>query len=200
MGLGNFFENAKKMKYDHLKIPTQNTIPNKTPKMSRLKSYLTPKMSIVKSNGRKPKETFFSGEERIQKKESIIEESKEKLLRKESLLLDSKLMLEEMPEKRNLNALFNNLLKDEEKIQEIERSGRKATILVKPCCYGDLAEDHEHEKIQEYREFLKTPKLTEEEIEFLVLVKKGDLFKVKEMLRKNKTLIKIKDQVYFFFY
>ena len=199
LGLGNFFENAKKVKYEHLKIPTQNAIPNKTPKMSRLKSYLTPRMSIAKSNGRKPKETFLSGEEKIQRKESILEESKEKLLKKESLLLDSKLILEEMPEKRNLNALFNNLLKDGEKTQECERSERKATNLVKKCCYENLAEDHEHENIQEYREFLKTPKLTEEEIEFLVFVKKGDLLNVKEMLRKNKTLIKIKDQVFFFY-
>jgi len=186
LGLTNFFENGKLVKFEALEITTQANNPIKTPKLSRLKSYLTPKMSMLKSGGKKPRESYISGDDKLKRKESRGTEPRPS---------------HDFLERKNLNLIFNGeKLGQEENETKVKANGliKKGDTILKTS-NAAFIETHENEKIQEYKDFFKAESLDNEERNFLTYVKKGDLINVEVMLKTNKNLIKIRDQVFILF-
>lgn len=186
LGLKEFYEKAKYYKYEPPQPQLHINMTTNTPKLDRLKSYYTPKMSILMSRNKR----IDSKVEKIPNLFSFgTKEFVDGLSRKTILIPeDIQEKMENANEKTEINEKNNQLSKKKHSILDHNNN----TVIIKK----NLNEAFEYEKLVEYKEKLKFSPLKEDEKLFLESIKRNDLKKVRVMLENNNNYLKIKDQVY----
>lgn len=185
LGLKEFYEKTKYFKYEPTQPQLQINTTSNTPKIERLKSYYTPKMSILMSRNKRHDSkaekfpNFFS----FGTKEFIENQSKKTII-----IPEDKPEYLEQNEKTEINEKNNQLSKKKNSILEQNNN----TIIIQK----NLNEAFEYEKLLEYKDKLSFSPLKEDEKLFLESIKRNDLKQVKLMLENNINYLKIKDQVY----
>lgn len=184
LGLENYYQSFIKNEPLTISLQTSNTC--YSPQLARFKSSFTPKMTLIKSIQKVKNATKFM---------SSINEKTEKIKNNEAF-----------PETNQLTQFKNNV-----DIEDTEESNKKKRIYKEKCSNLiknmsikkiklNLSETFDCEKMKEFRNSLQTKSLNEEEKKFLGFIKKNDLLNTENMLRSNKKLTEIRDQVFFFKY